>query len=303
MDNSPKIRVRMADLTEAAGGEVEDGLFVVQPGVALLYTGKEVTAEGMRLMGRMNINADQSPERQIAELAARLTYFSFPKRPETLEESDSFHNRLQQLRHLSPYRVAQGYEDNSNNVVMLFAGICAETALEVIANKGHVGRLTTSRVGAMSSPLFRLEGPEESRRWQRTRIKGALETKRAVLRQMAEHANYELLPDQDPLEEVRKILKASLKLPQDGNLSGEDKKRFEDELERLNRQDPGSKALYLVDGKPLKHWGEWFLKGRLSEWATIESELLEVLVKVANQLHAVFPQDIKSADEYMNNTK
>lgn len=292
----------MTHLTEEAGGQVEDGLFVVKPGVILLYTGQELTEEGARLIERMNINTDQPPEKQVAELAARLTYFSFPQAPESLAASDKFHDRLRDLGHTSPYRVINGYAQD-HNAVMLFAGICAETALEVIANKGHEGRVSTSRTEAMSSPLFRLDGSEESQAWQRMRIKDALESKRKTLRLMAEKVGYSLSSERDILDHAKKILRASLKLPNEGALSFADQKRWDDELERFNRQDPGSKALYLVDGKSLQHWGEWFLQGRLKEWATIEAELLEVLIQVADKLHSVFPERIKSADEYMSKDK
>ena len=69
---------KLIRLIESAGGVVEDGLFVVEPGCVLIAA-HEPTPEGERLMCAMRVDAARPGYEQLGELNSRLTYLSFPR--------------------------------------------------------------------------------------------------------------------------------------------------------------------------------------------------------------------------------
>lgn len=285
-----EIRENMALMVETAGGVVSDKRFVEKPGVVVLNAGNGLTPIANELVRLFNINTDQSSSRQLSELAARITYFKFPKKAQSLEDSNHFHDRLAASGHLSPY-------DASSGVSILFAGISLETALEIIANKGNVGRTTSSRTDAMIDPLFALQGPEKLRLYQRNRILAALNDKTETLRQMCKESGVDLQNFENVLDQTLPILRASLGLSMSGKLSPAQKRELDQALENLNKQDPGSKATFLIDAKPARQWG-WLFSGRLSEANTVEAELVDVLTLAADNLNAVIPEVIRPSLQY-----
>ncbi|EKD92742.1 MAG: hypothetical protein ACD_28C00346G0004 [uncultured bacterium] len=285
---------KMVDLVEETGGKVSDERYIIEPGVMVMSIAGKVSEQAKTLMAKMNINSEQSEAEQLAEFGARLTYLSFPNKPESIEEAETFLNRLKQSNHTSPYRLLGEAQENLASVLVTGS---LENMIEIMCHKGRVARLSSSRTNAMSNPLFTLEGPLEQQKLQRRLIEASLHSRRELLIELAHSQGLSLDSSQDILDQQRTIIKAELGLFSPA-LNPKDREELDDALERLNAQYPATKASFFINSMSLSDWN-WTLSKRMIEKGSVEIGLIEILKKVATVLHAVCPEVIQTPEAYL----
>lgn len=156
---------RMIQLVEAAGGRVEDDLFVTRPGVRLLSV-TELTDDGRALCDAMHIDTTRPDYEQLAELNGRITYLAFRDEP---GDGAAYNQKMvNEHGHLSVHAATVA--------TFLIAGVSVETCLELVAHtEAKVARLTSSRSKAMDRVLYRVQGSADEQRQQRRAIVIAIE--------------------------------------------------------------------------------------------------------------------------------
>jgi len=162
------VKERLIALIEAAGGVVEDGRFVTEPGCVII-AGHDLTPDGERILEHLHIDRSRPAYEQFGEFNSRITYLSFARQEASAEQYNR--DMVQKHQHLSVHGATQ--------VTFLLAGVAVETSMELIAHgEARVARLTTSKTKAMNDPLYRLLGTPEQRAWQRRFISDFLELRR-----------------------------------------------------------------------------------------------------------------------------
>jgi thymidylate synthase ThyX len=158
-------REKMQRLILAAGGEIEDELFVARPGCMILSETR-LSPEAQELYKAFHIDQERPAYEQNAEFKSRITYLSF--RDEAADASGYNERMAKELQHLSVY--------SAQSVEFLIAGISIETSLELVAHgEASVGRLTSSKTKAMNETFYRIQGSLEERERQKAFTRDFLE--------------------------------------------------------------------------------------------------------------------------------
>lgn len=246
-------REKMVALVEASGGIVTENLFVEKPGVMVLST-QDAVSEGAKIVfNKMHIWSGQSPEDQLAEFIARITYFSFPNDAHDSESaSKHLHTLLRNSGHTSPYEVAKLRPN------VLVAGIAIETMLEIIANKYAIGRICSSRTDAMKNPLFRIPNAPPSLQ----------EKIRSFIRET---------------EKIHTVFNNALHRENFGALTAKDQKEI------INMGHSGYKAGYMVIAADVDFWNQKLERRLADKIDGVELELRGVLKQILYELLKVCP--------------
>lgn len=246
----------MIKLIIASGGELDDSqTFVIKPGCMILNMTQE-NAYGIDIYKLFNIDVNRPHYEQRAEFKSRITYLSFPDEP--VNSSDYNKKMAQEHQHLSVH--------SSTQIEFLISGVCIETCLEFVAHsEAKVARLTSSKTKAMDDTLYRLQGTDKEKDFQKKLILDFIELKKKY--ESSYHPRT---------------------LSQHGT-------------EFTNLLNLCSKVNAFTYAMTLKDYHKLFI-GRLSEHGN-EQEVQEVCRLMCDQLHEQFPLVIKSRDEYyaMNN--
>lgn len=148
---------------------------------------------------------------------------------------------------------------NDEQVTFLIAGCAVETALELTAhNEASIARLTSSKTKAQNSPLFKLLGKDP------------------VFHKQQKALIYSYLEQKSKLQ------------------SSAQKTAPENEF--WNVLHFGNKAVSLTITMSIKDWHKTLI-GRLSKTG-VESDLLEIMETVAQQLKTIYPLFFYSVEEY-----
>lgn len=241
---------KLSELILSIGGNIEDDIFVTKPGCVILNK-NSITQSGQKIYQQFNIDQLRPEYEQIAEFKSRITYLAFK---DTLSNSKEYNEKMaKEYQHLSVHAATQ--------VELLIAGISLETALELIAHsEAKVGRLTSSKTKAMNKTLYRVQGTEAEKAYQK---------------------NF-----------IVKFLK--LKETCEGALNPRELSKAGDEF--TNILNLGSKVTVLTYSMSLKDFHKLFI-GRLSSHGN-ETEVQEICSIMCEQLHRDYPLVIRSVEEY-----
>lgn len=144
----------------------------------------------------------------------------------------------------------------------LVAGVSIETSMEIFAHRGDGARLTSSMTQAMDDPLFVVEGRSQAEQ-------------RKLISQIQELRNAERTKQAPFQAWAPSVLEAR-------NV--------------FNRTAPASKATALVISMPLESF-HWMFIGRMKKRGN-EPEVQTVMRRMIQALHALYPDVIRTADEY-----
>lgn len=157
----------LAKIIDTSGGVIEEGLFVVQPGIRILQESR-LAPGAIEILGSLNIPSKRQEYEQVAELNSRLTYLSFRDEPDL--DGKYLKRVAAEAQHLSVFATTY--------VTFIIAGISLECSMELIAHKeARVARLTSSRTIAMNDTLYSVRGTERERAWQKQTIARFLPTR------------------------------------------------------------------------------------------------------------------------------
>lgn len=158
-------RQRMKGLILAAGGEIEDNLFVTKPGVKMIAETEFSRAENLwSIFSSLKCNSDIFNGQGTAYLG--LAEFN-AKLADLNSKESNIHEFLETMAdefgHLSVFQMTQ--------VSFFIAGISMETSMELVAHsEAEIGRLTSSKTQAMLGPFYRIWGTPEEREIQKRLI-------------------------------------------------------------------------------------------------------------------------------------
>lgn len=135
-------RIFHSQLIQLAGGEVEEDLFVIKPGVCLNSVTRSVTPSA--ILDLFNIDKELSDAHKLLELNSKITYLTHAQKGKEYVE-DIYNNK----KHVSI--------SNNFHVGFLVAGASGETLLEFVSSNANIDRLTTSRTKANEDTLYIVE--------------------------------------------------------------------------------------------------------------------------------------------------
>lgn len=164
-------RERFAELIAAGGGVVEDGRYVLRPGVIVMNV-TAPTEEADRLAAAIGLDLDLDGNARVAALDARITYLALPRSDDRTGER-YLRGIVEDRGHTSV--TARGY------ATVLFAGISLEDSIELVAGRaGRSARLTSSDTNAQNDTLYCLHGTPAQRAAQRAFVEAVLAIRASV---------------------------------------------------------------------------------------------------------------------------
>lgn len=151
---------------------------------------------------------------------------------------------------------------NDEHVTFLIAGASIETMIEFIAhNEASVARLTSSKTKSQNDTLYRIQTKNMSEKF---------------------------------IELQKKFVKDYVLLRSSMNFDN----KTSQENEIFNILNLGNKAVSFTVTMSIKDWHKTLI-GRLSNHG-VESEMIEIMTDVCNQLKAEYPYFFNAADEYFS---